>query len=582
MNKDLKQLTNKFPDEPGIYKFFNNDEVLYIGKAKNLKKRVKSYFSTSQTYKTKRLISVANNIEFVTTNNEVDALLLEQNLIKSEKPKFNILLRDDKSYPFIHLDEKHPYPKIETKRVLKGHEGLYGPYTSAYATRIAVNQIQKVFKVRTCSDNYFKNRSRPCMEYQIGRCTAPCVGEIKEDDYKKDIEDAKSVLKGNFKDLEKKMKSEMLHASDQEKFEQAGAIRDKLEQLKKINQKQIIFSKGSNTRVVGIRTNQKLISVVVIQVESDRFVNLQKFIFKNHLQKNDYDALLEFIPSLIQKYPSVNKIVTEFDVSEKDIFGNIKFLKPIKGKKSEWVELANKNAVDGLFNQATKYQKYAQSLDFLKRNLDMEDELTVVGFDVSGLSGDIKTVSCVNFSDSSFDKSKYRFFRVPMEISESDLDSLVFGVNKYLKSFPAIDLLLIDGGKTHLNYVKERMDLDIPCVSVSKGAKRKYGLETLHTDIGDYDFRNSEDISKLFLDVRDEAHRYALKNYRSKKRKELKKHFLLDLEGIGEKTVNKIYKEFRTLEKFLNTDVSDASKKSSISEEKVRYIQTYMKEFMFK
>jgi len=503
LNKDLKQLTNKFPNEPGIYKFFNDDEVLYIGKAKNLKKRVKSYFSASQTYKTKRLISVANNIEFVTTNNEVDALLLEQNLIKSEKPKFNILLRDDKSYPFIHLDEKHPYPKIETKRVLKGHEGLYGPYTSAYATRIAVNQIQKVFKVRTCSDNYFKNRSRPCMEYQIGRCTAPCVGEIKEDDYKKDIEDAKSVLKGNFKDLEKKMKSEMLHASDQEKFEQAGAIRDKLEQLKKINQKQIIFSKGSNTRVVGIRTNQKLISVVVIQVESDRFVNLQKFIFKNHLQKNDYDALLEFIPSLIQKYPSVNKIVTEFDVSEKDIFGNIKFLKPIKGKKSEWIELANKNAVDGLFNQATKYQKYAQSLDFLKRNLDMEDELTVVGFDVSGVSGDIKTVSCVNFSDSSFDKSKYRFFRVPMEISESDLDSLVFGVNKYLKSFPAIDLLLIDGGKTHLKYVKERMDLDIPCVSVSKGAKRKYGLETLHTDIGDYDFRNSEDISKLFLDIRD-------------------------------------------------------------------------------
>ena len=578
MNKDLKQLTNKFPNEPGIYKFFNNNEVLYIGKAKNLKKRVKSYFSASQTYKTKRLISVANNIEFVTTNNEVDALLLEQNLIKSEKPKFNILLRDDKSYPFIHLDEKHPYPKIETKRVLKGHEGLYGPYTSAYATRIAVNQIQKVFKVRTCSDNYFKNRSRPCMEYQIGRCTAPCVGEIKEDDYKKDIEDAKSVLKGNFKDLEKKMKSDMLHASDQEKFEQAGAIRDKLEQLKKINQKQIIFSKGSNTRVVGIRTNQKLISVVVIQVESDRFVNLQKFIFKNHLQKNDYDALLEFIPSLVQKYPSVNKIVTEFDVSEKDIFGNIKFLKPIKGKKSEWIELANKNAVDGLFNQATKYQKYAQSLDFLKRNLDMEDELTVVGFDVSGVSGDIKTVSCVNFSDSSFDKSKYRFFRVPMEISESDLDSLVFGVNKYLKSFPAIDLLLIDGGKTHLNYVKERMDLDIPCVSVSKGAKRKYGLETLHTDIGDYDFRNSEDISKLFLDVRDEAHRFALKNFRSKKLKDMKQHFLFDIAGVGPKIVQRIYDKYKSIEPLVELTPDQISSDLKIKNELAQEIQSLTKE----
>ena len=578
MNKDLKQLTNKFPDEPGIYKFFNDNEVLYIGKAKNLKKRVKSYFSANQTYKTKRLVSIANNINFVTTNNEVDALLLEQNLIKSEKPKFNILLRDDKSYPFIHLDEKHPYPKIETKRVLKGYEGLYGPYTSAYATRIAVNQIQKVFKIRTCSDSYFKNRSRPCMEYQIGRCTAPCVGEINEADYKKDIEDTKTILKGNFKELEKKMRNEMLDASEQEKFEQAAAIRDRLEQLEKINQKQIIFSKGSNTRVVGIRTDKKLISVAVIQVESDRFVNLQKFVFKNHLQKNDYDALLEFIPSLVQKYPSVNKIVTEFDVKEQDIFGNIKFIKPVKGKKSEWVDLANKNAVDGLFNQAAQYQKYAQSLDFLKRNLKIADEPIIVGFDVSGVSGDVKTVSCVNYVADSFDKSKYRFFRVPMAISESDLDSLVFGVNKYLKSIPKIDLLLIDGGKTHLKYVKDRIDLDIPCVSVSKGVKRKYGLETLHTDIGDYDFRNSEDISKLFLDVRDEAHRFALKNFRSKQRKDLKQHFLFDINGVGPKIVQRIYDKYKSVEPLTKLSSDQISSDLKIKNELAQEIQSLTKE----
>ena len=578
MNKDLKQLTNKFPDEPGIYKFFNDNEVLYIGKAKNLKKRVKSYFSANQTYKTKRLVSIANNINFVTTNNEVDALLLEQNLIKSEKPKFNILLRDDKSYPFIHLDEKHPYPKIETKRVLKGHEGLYGPYTSAYATRIAVNQIQKVFKIRTCSDSYFKNRSRPCMEYQIGRCTAPCVGEINEADYKKDIEDTKTILKGNFKELEKKMRNEMLEVSEQEKFEQAAAIRDRLEQLEKINQKQIIFSKGSNTRVVGIRADKKLISVAVIQVESDRFVNLQKFVFKNHLQKNDYDALLEFIPSLVQKYPSVNKIVTEFDVKEQDIFGNIKFIKPVKGKKSEWVDLANKNAVDGLFNQAAQYQKYAQSLDFLKRNLKIADEPIIVGFDVSGVSGDVKTVSCVNYVADSFDKSKYRFFRVPMAISESDLDSLVFGVNKYLKSIPKIDLLLIDGGKTHLKYVKDRIDLDIPCVSVSKGVKRKYGLETLHTDIGDYDFRNSEDISKLFLDVRDEAHRFALKNFRSKQRKDLKQHFLFDINGVGPKIVQRIYDKYKSVEPLTKLSSDKISSDLKIKNELAQEIQSLTKE----
>jgi excinuclease ABC subunit C len=416
------------------------------------------------------------------------------------------------------------------------------------------------------------------MEYQIGRCTAPCVGEINEADYKKDIEDTKTILKGNFKELEKKMRNEMLDASEQEKFEQAAAIRDRLEQLEKINQKQIIFSKGSNTRVVGIRTDKKLISVAVIQVESDRFVNLQKFVFKNHLQKNDYEALLEFIPSLVQKYPSVNKIVTEFDVKEQDIFGNIKFIKPVKGKKSEWVDLANKNAVDGLFNQAAQYQKYAQSLDFLKRNLKIADEPIIVGFDVSGVSGDVKTVSCVNYAADSFDKSKYRFFRVPMAISESDLDSLVFGVNKYLKSIPKIDLLLIDGGKTHLKYVKDRIDLDIPCVSVSKGVKRKYGLETLHTDIGDYDFRNSEDISKLFLDVRDEAHRFALKNFRSKQRKDLKQHFLFDINGVGPKIVQRIYDKYKSVEPLTKLSSDQISSDLKIKNELAQEIQSLTKE----
>ena len=305
MINNLKKISLDFPNDPGIYKFLSDSEILYIGKAKNLKKRIKSYFSGKQTFKTQKLISFATNLEYVTTNNEVDALLLEQNLIKSEKPKFNILLRDDKSYPFIHIDEDHDFPRITTKRVLKGHDGLYGPYTSAFATKIAVSQIQKVFQLRTCTDGFFENRSRPCMEYQIGRCTAPCVGIISKCNYKKDIKRAKSILKGNFKELERKMHDEMLVASNNQEYERASNIRDRLQQLEKINHKQIIFSKGSNTRVIGIKTNEKNISASVIQIESDRFINIQKFLFKNHLKKDSHSAFLEFIPSLIQKYPNV-------------------------------------------------------------------------------------------------------------------------------------------------------------------------------------------------------------------------------------------------------------------------------------
>ena len=577
MKNNLKDQSRLFPTDPGIYKFFNDEEILYIGKAKNLKNRINSYFSGQQTYKTQRLISLANKLEYVTTNNEVDALLLEQNLIKSEKPRFNILLRDDKSYPFIHLDESHAYPRIASKRVLKGHDGLYGPYTSAYATRIAVNQIQKVFQLRTCTDSFFKNRSRPCMEHQIGRCTAPCVGAISETDYQKDVESAKSILKGNFKKLEQKMHSEMLIASDKEEYEQAGNIRDRLQQLEKINQKQMVFSKGSKTRVIAIETNEKNISAAVIQIESDRFINLQKFLFKNHLHKDNYAAFLEFIPSLMQKYPSVTKIVSAFNVASNDIFGNVEFEKPQRGKKLEWVKLAQKNALEGLLKQEQKYQKYAQSLDFLNRNLEIAKEPIVVGFDVSGAAGDIKTVSCVSFNSDGPDKTKYRFFRVPVDIANSDLDSLVFGVKKYLKSIGHVDLLLIDGGKTHMNYVKEHLHEDIECIAVSKGAKRKYGLETLHTRQGSYDFRNSEDISKLFLDIRDEAHRFALKNYRTKKSKDLKQHFLLDLKGVGPKIVQKIYKEFKSLKPIADLEIKEISKTISINEDLAKKIQKAIK-----
>jgi len=577
LKNNLKDQSRLFPTDPGIYKFFNEEEILYIGKAKNLKNRINSYFSGQQTYKTQRLISLANRLEYVTTNNEVDALLLEQNLIKSEKPRFNILLRDDKSYPFIHLDESHAYPRIASKRVLKGHDGLYGPYTSAYATRIAVNQIQKVFQLRTCTDSFFKNRSRPCMEHQIGRCTAPCVGAISETDYQKDVESVKSILKGNFKKLEQKMHSEMLIASDKEEYEQAGNIRDRLQQLEKINQKQMVFSKGSKTRVIAIETNEKNISAAVIQIESDRFINLQKFLFKNHLHKDNYAAFLEFIPSLMQKYPSVTKIVSAFNVASTDIFGNVEFEKPQRGKKLEWVKLAQKNALEGLLKQEQKYQKYAQSLDFLNRNLEIAKEPSVVGFDVSGAAGDIKTISCVSFNSDGPDKTKYRFFRVPTDIANSDLDSLVFGVKKYLKSIGDVDLLLIDGGKTHMNYVKEHLHEDIECIAVSKGAKRKYGLETLHTRQGSYDFRNSEDISKLFLDIRDEAHRFALKNYRTKKSKDLKQHFLLDLKGVGPKIVQKIYKEFKSLKPLAHLEIKEISKTISINEDLAKKIQKAIK-----
>lgn len=579
--KNISEKVKSFPETPGVYRFFGNKKILYIGKAKNLRKRVQSYFRSSvKEYKTNKLVERIEDIDFLTTNNETEALLLEQNLIKSNQPQFNILLRDDKSFPYIKIDEKHDFPSITFKRTTKAEKNLFGPFISAKGTRTAITELQKILKLRTCNDVFFANRSRPCLQYQIKKCSAPCVGFISKADYKKDIETSKSILKGNFKQILAHLDDEMRHLSDKEEFEKAGEVKNKIRILKRVEESQIIFSGGEQTKVVAMAAFGIDVCFVVIDIERNSFTNIRRFSFKNKIAKSDSALMEEFISRLVLANPQIKEIVCSDESFHSPFFPNINFTFPTSGKKKNWIEMANRNARNLLSLRLQRSDKYSHSVDYLQKNFGINKEsLSIVGFDVSGGVGDIQTVSCVYFNYDGPVKSKYRFYHVPLKDSKSDLSALLFGIRKYLQNNFDISLVLIDGGLNHLKFIEGALKKKkYKFASIGKGEKRKYGIENLFYGENKVEFRKDDSMSKIFLDVRDEAHRFAIKNFRSTKRKNLTQHFLQDIPGIGPKTISKIYKEYQSLEELSKQSNSSASKKLNLNVAKVKKIQDCLKE----
>ena len=579
--KSISEKVKSFPETPGVYRFFGNKKILYIGKAKNLRKRVQSYFRSSvKEYKTNKLVERIEDIDFLTTNNETEALLLEQNLIKSNQPQFNILLRDDKSFPYIKIDEKHDFPSITFKRTTKAEKNLFGPFISAKGTRTAITELQKILKLRTCNDVFFANRSRPCLQYQIKKCSAPCVGFISKTDYKKDIETSKSILKGNFKQILAHLDDEMRHLSDKEEFEKAAEVKNKIRILKRVEESQIIFSGGEQTKVVAMAAFGIDVCFVVIDIERNSFTNIRRFSFKNKIAKSDSALMEEFISRLVLANPQIKEIVCSDESFHSPFFPNINFTFPTSGKKKNWIEMANRNARNLLSLRLQRSDKYSHSVDYLQKNFGINKEsLSIVGFDVSGGVGDIQTVSCVYFNYDGPVKSKYRFYHVPLKDSKSDLSALLFGIRKYLQNNFDISLVLIDGGLNHLKFIEGALKKKkYKFASIGKGEKRKYGIENLFYGENKVEFRKDDSMSKIFLDVRDEAHRFAIKNFRSTKRKNLTQHFLQDIPGIGPKTISKIYKEYQSLEELSKQSNSSASKKLNLNRAKVKKIQDCLKE----
>ena len=574
MNLNLKEI----PNTPGIYKFFSKSEIIYIGKAKNLKKRVTSYFRNSfQDRKTSHIKILTDKIETFTTKNEVEALLLEQLLIKENKPKFNILLRDDKTYPYIYFSLDHQFPGIYLKRTKQAiNSNYFGPFVSSGAVKKSIKDLQKIFKLRNCNDSTFSSRSRPCIEFQMKRCSAPCVGNILESNYFQDIQAAKSYLLSSDTQTIEKLNNELIIASKKLEYEKAAEIRDKLKRIELIRKEQSVVSKGGDIDIFSIDFENKYLGISIIIVRSGKIrgtkTNIVKEAYPTYLEDiyqaliiNFYDTQLD-IPGKIlcghnlKSRKLIEKVINKkFKKNTKIIHTPNKSIRPI-------YNLCKLNAKQIIENHLSKSDKYNFATEELSKNLGFNKTITKVeAYDISHISGDHAVASCVVYTNGGADKKNYRLFNIPKKLAGNDVGSLEHVVKRRLKYYKNNNIkpnvILIDGGKVQLKYVnniiKKSEYSDIKVVSIVKGSNRMRATETILSEEGIIEFDKNSKAFLLLQEIRDESHRFALNAQRKKKSSLNKKSKLDEINGIGDVLKQRLFLKFKTIKNIKSANLSD-------------------------
>tara|TARA_Y100000816_G_scaffold289075_1_gene274833 strand:- start:1486 stop:3267 length:1782 start_codon:yes stop_codon:yes gene_type:complete len=576
----------KVPNTPGVYKFFNNHEIIYIGKAKDLKKRVSSYFGKShKDRKTSQIKYLTDKVETFTTKNEVEALLLEQMLIKENRPKFNILLRDDKTYPYIYFSLDHEFPGIYSKRTRKGVDKKYfGPFVSSEAVKKSIKEIQQIFKLRNCSDSTFSNRTRPCIEFQMKRCSAPCVQKINKVDYFEDITSAKSFLSSSDTKMIEKLTSDIQKAVTKLDFEKAAEIRDRLKRLKLLKEEQSVVTMASDIDIFSVSSEMSYIGISIIVVRKGKIRGTKTHLIKQ-AHYNSFDdiyqsAIFNFYDNQVD---IPKKILCAFKLEKKKLLEEM-FLEKHKVKvkiinsPSKSIRpifnLCKLNAIQVIKNHISKEDKYTFASNELSNLLGIKEIKKIEGYDVSHISGDNAVASCVVYTKKGPLKGEYRLFNIPTSLSGNDVGSLEHVLNRRLKYYddPNIkpDLILIDGGKTQLNFVKDVLNNseynDINVISIVKGSKRVRSTETIISSSGVVEF---DKYSKAFLflqEIRDESHRFALQAQRKNKRKSIKESELDMIDGIGIVLKSRLLKSFGSMKSIKSASKKDLMTVDGISE----------------
>ena len=593
MAVDLK----KIPTTPGIYKFFYNSEIIYIGKAKNLKKRVSSYFGNSKKdRKTNQIKKLTDHIETFSTKNEVEALLLEHLLIQENKPKFNILLRDDKTYPYIFFSDNHEYPSIGLKRTKKAvDEKYFGPFVSSYAVKKSIKEIQKIFKIRNCSDNTFASRSRPCIEYQMKRCSAPCVGHISKNQYAEDLINAKNYLTSSDSQTIKKLESEINIFSQRLEFEKAAAARDKLKRINIIQKEQSVVTKAKNIDIFSVAEDSGYIGICTVVVRKGKIRGT-----KTHLVKKGYyesiDRVYEI--ALIDFYsinPDIpNKILTAHRVSSNNLISkaiyhktkyDIKIISTPSKDLRPIFNLCKSNAKQVILNHLSNEEKYRYALNELKAVLCMKELSKIEAYDISHLYQDHAVASCVVFSKKGTNKDQYRLFNIPKDLAGNDVGSLEHAISRRLKYYndksTKPDLLLIDGGKIQLKFVNSLINnsehSNIKVISIAKGANRVRATETILSVDGVVEMDKYSKGYLLLQEIRDESHRFAITAQRKKKKLGIKKSFLDEINGIGPVTKNKLLRKFKNIKNIKAAELDQLMTIRGINEKIANDIISYKK-----
>jgi len=569
---------SKVPSTPGVYKFFSNNEIIYIGKAKNLKKRVSSYFGKSiKDRKTSQIKFLTDNIETFTTKNEVEALLLEQMLIKENKPKFNILLRDDKTYPYIYFSLEHDFPAIYSKRTKQAvNSNFFGPFVSSGAVKKSIKEIQKIFRLRNCNDSTFSNRSRPCIEFQMKRCSAPCVQKISKVDYFEDVASAKSYLSSSDSQTITRLNSEIEKASENLEFEKAADIRDRLKRLELLREEQSVVTLARDVDIFSVYAEDDYLGISIIVVRRGKIRGTKTHLIKRAYYESIEDvyqsAILNFYDNQID-IPS--KILCTSALDTKELIKKVVKKKfnikvnithsPSRAIRSIY-SLCKINAKQVIHNHLSKEDRYNFAFKELQSVMGLKIPIKKIeAYDVSHISGDHAVASCVVFSDSGPSNQDYRLFNISKNLSGNDVGSLKHVMERRLKYYKdketKPDIILIDGGRTQLKFaasvIKGSKHKDIKVISIVKGSDRVRATETILSEAGIIEFDKYSKAFLLLQEARDESHRFAIIAQRKKKRGSIKKSKLDEIDGIGEVIKKRLLSKYKSIKMIKTVNIDD-------------------------
>lgn len=554
---DLKKEIKKFPNLPGIYRMMNGkNEIIYIGKAKDIKKRVASYFGKNHSSpRTKMMVSNIHSIEFTVTNTEAEALILENNLIRNHMPRYNVIFRDDKSYPYLKISGDQ-FPRISFHRgIQKKDQNYFGPFPNSPAVRDSIKLLQKVFLLRTCENSVFRNRSRPCMEHQIQRCSAPCVNLISEQDYKEDIDQAMLFLNGKDTKVINSLSEKMSYFAEKNEFERAAVFRDRIQSLRQVRLKQFVSDFSENDAdIIAIEEKAGIYCVNLVMIRNSKHLGDKSFFPKGAVDSQDNNILEIFIaqyynekspPPVVIIEKKVNKSLLEkfFELKK---YRKIKIITRLTKEKRMWMEMAKKNALINISQQSNEKLSFKNKVEAFTKLLNIDSTKNRIEcFDVSHMMGEGTVASCVVFDKNGIQKKDYRKYNIKNNKPGDDYGAMREVLERrYTKMIntEAIkpDVVLIDGGKGQLGVAKKVMSelglTDIFLVGVTKGEKRKSGDETLYMANGDIlENIDTNNVGfQLIIQIRDEAHRFAITGHRARRKKSRFTSSLEEIEGIGQ------------------------------------------------
>ena len=548
------------PKSPGVYRMLDHkDVILYVGKAKNLPNRLKSYVAEkNHIIRTARMLSQTFKLEITTTANESEALLLEANLIKKHKPKFNILLKDDKSFPFVFISNKDQWAQVTKHRGKKDKEGFYfGPFASAGTANWTIKMLQKIFQIRVCDDGTFKNRKRPCILYQIKRCSGPCVDYIDKEDYKKSVDQAIQFVSGKSRDIQKNLSKQMEAASEKLDFERASIFRDRIKSLNIIQSSQRINEANLvDADVIAAYKESGKTCIQVFFYRSKQNWGNQAYFPKHDPDQDVSEIMSSFVMQFYENKNVPKLIIINTEIEDKKLIeetlskkesSTISINIAKKGTKAKVIAMAEKNAKESLNRKIYETNNNKNLFDGVAKKFDLKNGLNLVEvYDNSHISGTNSVGAMITFGNEGFVKKRYRKFDIKTKGAEQDDFAMLKEVltrrfkramlekGNYL-TLP--DLILIDGGKGQYSSAKEILDEfglhDLPMIAIAKGKFRNSGDETFFYNGKSYKFEKNDPTLFFMQRLRDEAHRFAITSHRAKRAKGITKSLLDQIDGIG-------------------------------------------------